>query len=291
MRRRQIEIANEWDSIETAFQNDKLWYFLCNRQVRDNRIEFIFNLMNNFSDKDSYSTFRFFNARLASKSEEEMKNTWEEVQGYYQRFNEWFHDRELYHKIGFLLTAEISDIKELYNQSSNLKKSEFVLYINDVIKKHYKSRTLLELSYQYFNKELDSLSVEFDKFRRAMLTIEVSGKYQYYNYWWSYWNAADAEKRKLFPSFREIEYFIGLSEYKAYLKKLILKLTETDYDGILSNFVKPDKMENWQYRLVVEKKLLSNCTSKYIAIAKDRTYCYLMRSKRPSDISGSVKVI
>ena len=145
--------------------------------------------------------------------------------------------------------------------------------------------------YQYFNKELDSLSVEFDKFRRAMLTIEVSGKYQYYNYWWSYWNAADAEKRKLFPSFREIEYFIGLSEYKAYLKKLILKLTETDYDGILSNFVKPDKMENWQYRLVVEKKLLSNCTSKYIAIAKDRTYCYLMRSKRPSDISGSVKVI
>lgn len=27
MRRRQIEIANEWDQIETAFQNDKLWFF------------------------------------------------------------------------------------------------------------------------------------------------------------------------------------------------------------------------------------------------------------------------
>lgn len=155
MRRRQIEIANEWDSIETAFQNDKLWYFLCNRQVRDNRIELIFDLMNDSSDKDSYSTFRFFNARLAGKSEEGMKKNWEEVQGYYQRFNEWFHDRELYHKIGFLLTAEIANIKELYNQSSNLKKSEFVSYINSVIRKHYKSRTLLELSYE--SKETKSV--------------------------------------------------------------------------------------------------------------------------------------
>lgn len=59
MRRRQIEIANEWDNIEIAFQNDKLWYFLCNRQVRDNRIEFIFNLMNDSADTDTYSTFRF----------------------------------------------------------------------------------------------------------------------------------------------------------------------------------------------------------------------------------------
>ena len=62
MRRRQIEIANEWDNIEIAFQNDKLWYFLCNRQVRDNRIEFIFNLMNDSADTDTYSTFRFFSA-------------------------------------------------------------------------------------------------------------------------------------------------------------------------------------------------------------------------------------
>ena len=141
-----------------------------------------------------------------------------------------------------------------------------------------------------FNKELDSLSSEFDKFRRAMLTIEVSGKYQYYNYWWSYWNAASAEKRKLFPVFREIEYFIGLDDYKSYFKKLVLKLTETDYDGILSNFVKPDNMENWQYRLISEGNLLSNCASKYIAIAPDRTYCYLMKGKRPSDINGSIKV-
>lgn len=143
---------------------------------------------------------------------------------------------------------------------------------------------------KYFNRELEPLSTEFDKFRRVMLTVEVSGKYQYYNYWWSYWNAASAEKRKLFPVFREIEYFIGLDDYKVYFKKLVLKLTETDYDSILSNFTRPDNMENWQYRLIVEEGLLSQCASKYIAISPERTYCYLMRSKRPSDISGSIKV-
>jgi hypothetical protein len=148
MRRRQIEVANEWDQIEIAFQNDKLWYFLCNRQISSNRIELIFDLMNDSTDKDSYSTFRFFNAKLAGKSEEDMKTSWEEIQGYYQRFIEWFQNRELYHKIGFLLTAEIASIKELYNQSANLKKSEFISYINRLIKRHYEKHALLELNYE-----------------------------------------------------------------------------------------------------------------------------------------------
>lgn len=146
MRRRQIEIANEWDQIETAFQDDKLWFFLCNRQVHDNRIEFIFDLMNKSNTKDPYAAFRFFNAKLAGGDEEDIKKNWEEIQGYYQRFSEWFHDRELYHKIGFLLTVEIADIKDLYSRSSKLKKSEFMTYIDELIRKRYQRCTLFELN-------------------------------------------------------------------------------------------------------------------------------------------------
>lgn len=164
-------------------------------------------------------------------------------------------------------------------------------YQNEITEIDFEKLTKIQSVFaRYFNKELDPCNQEFDKFRRAMLTIEVSGKYQYYNYWWSYWNAAATEKRKLFPTFREIEYFIGLNDYNIYFKKLVLKLTQTDYDGILSDFKKPANMDNWQYRLITEEKLLSNCTSKYIAISRDRTYCYLMKSKRPSDTSGSIKI-
>lgn len=143
---------------------------------------------------------------------------------------------------------------------------------------------------KYFNRELENSNIEFDKLRRAMLTIEVDGKYQYYNYWWSYWYAAEAEKRKLFPIFREIEYFIGLEDFKSYFKKLVIQLTNKSIDDIISDFSKPDSMENWQYRLIKEEKLLFECASKYIAISPDRSYCFLMKGKRPSDTVGSKKI-
>ena len=193
MRRRQIEIANEWDQIETAFQNDKFWYFLCNRKVRDNRIEFIFDLMNDSNDTDAYSTFRFFNTRLAGKNEDDMKKNWEEIQGYYQRFNEWFHDRELYHKIGFLLTVEIVSIKELYVQSSNLKKSEFVTYINNLIKRHYKTHILLDLNYE--NKATKSVLLLYNIL--TMLQNEHDASYFPFNdYKLNKWDVEHIASRK-----------------------------------------------------------------------------------------------
>lgn len=143
---------------------------------------------------------------------------------------------------------------------------------------------------KYFNKELESSSLEFDKLRRAMLTIEVNGNYRYYNYWWSYWNAGEAEKRKLFPLYREIEYFIGLSEFNTYFRKLVLQLITQDYDQIIQNFIKPGNMENWQFKLIKDDKLLQNCNSKYIAIPQDRSYCYLLKGKRPSDTDGCRKI-
>ena len=144
---------------------------------------------------------------------------------------------------------------------------------------------------KYFNKEFDSNFKEFDKLRRVMLTIEINGKYQYYNYWWSYWYAGEADKRKLFSSYREIEYFIGLNEFKAYFKKLIIQLISKNYDEIIKNFEKPTNMENWQYRLIKEERLLADCKSKYIAIPKERTYCYLLRGRRPSDTDGCLKIV
>lgn len=145
MRLRQIEIANEWDNIETSLQNNKLWYFLSDEQKEDNRIEYIFDLMNDSADTDPYSTFRFFYAKLVGKTELDMNRYWEEIQAYYQRFNEWFSERELYHKIGFILTSKAAKVKELYDKSSVLRKSEFVSYIDNVIKNHYKNLNLFDL--------------------------------------------------------------------------------------------------------------------------------------------------
>lgn len=187
LRLRQIEIANEWDGIETALQNNKLWYFLSDEQKDDNRIEYIFHLMNDTGDTDQYSTFRFFYAKLAGKSENEMNKYWEEIQAYYQRFNEWFSERELYHKIGFILTVKISTVKELYQQSSILKKSEFIAYIDSKIKNYYKHQNLFDLDYEnkhtkgvlllyniltMLQNEHDSSYFPFDDFKLKKWNIE-----------------------------------------------------------------------------------------------------------------------
>lgn len=189
--------------------------------------------------------------------------------------------KELIHKTedNELLRGRITFALECANYKNNISDIDFDLLS--------KVQTVFEM---YFNKELDSGNLEFDKLRRALLTIEVKGSYRYYNYWWSYWYAGDAEKRKLFPLYREIEYFIGLSEFKSYFKKLILLLIYQNYDEIISSFTKPDVMENWQFRLIKEENLLFNCNSKYIAIPQDRSYCYLLKGKRPSDTEGCKKI-
>jgi hypothetical protein len=127
--------------------------------------------------------------------------------------------------------------------------------------------------------------------RRGLLTIEESGVYNFYGYWWSYWYVGDANKRCLIENYRELEYYIYNTSYAGYLKKLIIKLTTTSLRNLIENFVAPSDMPNWKVRLIKESDLLDiKSKSNYIAISHDEKFCYLLRSKRPRDIEGCLKV-
>ena len=138
---------------------------------------------------------------------------------------------------------------------------------------------------KYFNTEFE-ISPDL---RRAMLTIEVNGEYEFYNYWWSFWNVINATKRKLFDNYRELEYFT-YSEQKEYFKKLILKLIEKDFSEIILDFQPPQSMPYWKVRLIKDETLLNNNKSNYIAIPDDNSCCYLLKSKRPRDMDGCIKI-
>lgn len=150
IRLRQIEIATEWDEIEYGLQNDKLWYFLTNEEKKENRIELIFKLIANEKDTaiDPYATFRFFSNKMKSQTEQIINSTWKEIKSYYQRFNEWYNERDLYHKIGFILYAGLSTLSKLYEYSSNMKKSDFKEKIENIIKDKYKNLNLKDLQYE-----------------------------------------------------------------------------------------------------------------------------------------------
>jgi hypothetical protein len=147
IRRRQLEISMEWDQIEHTLQDNKFWYFINEDSINTNRIELIFNLMNTNKDEDdNYSTFRFFNKKFKDKNRETIQENWLEVKKYFQRFQEWFSERELYHKIGFLV-AEGETITELITQTENRTKTEFTQYLNNSIKTMLKNVNLEDLQY------------------------------------------------------------------------------------------------------------------------------------------------
>jgi len=148
IRLKQLEISTEWDNIEHSLQNDKFWYFLNENRVSTNRIEFIFNIMNDEIDQsDNYSTFRFFNKKFQNKTQKTIEDNWLEIKKYYQTFNEWFEERNLYHKIGYLIAVGHTTIRDLYNKSVSLTKTQFKDLLDSEIKDSLKKISLDNLQY------------------------------------------------------------------------------------------------------------------------------------------------
>lgn len=121
---KQLEIASEWDRMEYALQDDAFWYFVNKEENKlDTRIEFIFNQMaDKTTNADEYFTFRYFSEKFKDNSNSEtVEKNWQEIKKYYLTLEEWFADRELYHKIGFLITSGVDINKILDYRSGNTK--------------------------------------------------------------------------------------------------------------------------------------------------------------------------
>lgn len=138
---------------------------------------------------------------------------------------------------------------------------------------------------RYFSKETDISN----DIRRALLTIGLMENMSTMNIGGLFWYVSNANKRCLIDKFRELEYYI-YSDCKLYFKELVLKLIDNSLRDIIENFVPPHNMPNWKIQLIKDPALLDKNTSHYIAIPEDNSYCYLLKSKRPRDIDGSIKI-
>lgn len=183
IRLRQLEIASEWDRIEYSLQNEELWYFINNSDNElPTRIEYIFNIIywiakeacaetkfrkdnkiiedvdiknritdgfKTFDEKfgvDEYSTFRFFSEKFNSNTTDEIDKNWKEIKRIFQTIEEWFTDRDLYHKIGFLISAG-TEIMELLKEIADMQKKKFKKLLNGKIADKVKCNNIEELEY------------------------------------------------------------------------------------------------------------------------------------------------
>ena len=198
---RQLEIANEWDNIEYSLQNDEFWYFLNKEEnTISTRIEFIFDLIANeivenpeeflkeinekIGDKnknikeakkqiekfkgkrDDYWTFMVFNTLFEYGREDEkaiIEYLWEKIKSYFLTFQEWFNDRELYHKIGYLITVGEKGIEKLIKEAREKTKSEFKEELDNWIKKSLEFDGELEdLEYGPSNQRITNILLLFN---------------------------------------------------------------------------------------------------------------------------------
>lgn len=168
---RQQEIASEWDKIEYALQNNEFWLFLHEKGYkRPTRIDFIFDLiceandlgLNGYKENigtDDYRTFRYFYEYFKSdvstegnslqRENSKVIKCWNIVKRYYQTFEEWYNDLELFHYIGFLIDCKgNSVIKDLLSEwNRQTEKKVFLQYVKKEIK--YLIGKCPELNFQY----------------------------------------------------------------------------------------------------------------------------------------------
>ena len=156
LRLRQQEMASEWDTIEYTLQNDEFWLFL--NQPGDNRptrIDFIFDLIceqdalkveTEDIGTDEYRTFRYFYKYVQTENAD-IVFCWKTVKKYFQIFQEWYNDLELYHYVGYLIEqGETVDslVKEWVSKKT---REEFITGIKGKIKESLKN--CLDLNKEY----------------------------------------------------------------------------------------------------------------------------------------------
>ena len=186
----QLEIAAEWDSIEKELHQPSFWAFLTNYQPEDypNRIDLLFDLMAGGKNRDKYATFFYFNNKI--KEKERKQDLWKDIVAYFARLKEWYGNREVFHKVGFLVSVGNKDkaLINLLNSTAGKKKDEVSVYLDSEIKKEMKEVILGELTYQskdtthhvlllfnvlsVMNVKDESLRFPFDKYKSSSWSLE-----------------------------------------------------------------------------------------------------------------------
>jgi uncharacterized protein with ParB-like and HNH nuclease domain len=146
IRLKQLKIASEWDFIEYSLQNEEFWWFINKEEnEKETRIEFLFELIVGEKSSDEYHTFREYYKNFKGQ-EQGIENNWKIVKRYFQLLQDWFENRDLYHKIGFLVSTG-EEIKDLIGESLNKNKVDFLSLINDEIKTKFGDIQLSDIEY------------------------------------------------------------------------------------------------------------------------------------------------
>jgi len=157
------ELANEWDNIEYALEDNEFFGFLTTKNYKT-RIELIFQILINLDKYKNYELYEKFVEHYESKN---TKDIWKKIKNIFYTLKFWYEDRELYHLIGYLVSIgkNIVEVFEIYNKSKN--KKDFKIKLKNKILK------TLTSDLNKFLEEIDELSYGDKKLLKVLLLFNI----------------------------------------------------------------------------------------------------------------------
>ena len=159
------EIALLWDKMEQELSDEDFWAFITNedRNTYDSKIELLFNTFvgKGVDETDPLSTYLNFRKKIDAGAN--LWEVWLDIEQWYESLREWYSDRELYHKIGFLVSAgeelhtllleSVGEKKDAFKDSLNQKISVIFAHKNIEDLEYGKDNALLHRTFMLFNIE------------------------------------------------------------------------------------------------------------------------------------------
>lgn len=167
MEMRQTEIAYQWDGMEKELRDKSYWGFLTNESFDsyDTHLDLIFNMMakDAYDPRERYATFLYF-SKLITEKKIDKKDAWDSILQFSMRLKEWYTNKHLYHKIGYLVAVGADDIKQLLDVSDGMDKDKFMAYLDEEIAKSIKT-----------DKDFNDLQydTDYDEIMRLLLLFNI----------------------------------------------------------------------------------------------------------------------
>ena len=164
--KKKLEISLLWDDMEQKLDDPDFWAFATNakQSLYANKIELIFDMIADKSENvidPLYTFITFFN-----QTKEHQFSLWEiwlKIEKYFATLQEWYKNKNLYHKVGYLITIG-ENLKKLIDESLVMRKDTFEAYLDDKIRKSV-NFNIEELSYDK--------NGDYKKIERTLLLFNV----------------------------------------------------------------------------------------------------------------------
>lgn len=170
--KKQNHISKKWDMIEHSLGSARFWNFVTNKDIKkySSKIELLFDLVSKrhiknekFSDlnkNDNLYTFLYFDRKIRKGSD--LWEIWMQIELYYETICYWYEDRNLYHKIGYLVCIMGDTILiDLLAKASTQNKDEFLKYLKSEITKSV-SFDLATIDYKENYEEIQRILILYN---------------------------------------------------------------------------------------------------------------------------------